>query len=186
MMPQSFLNLAQFRGTVRVWNLEAPLKGVVGSNLVVYTGADIVANLLAGNANYRLARFWFEFTNGTPALPVPARTDTAASVLAGATGSKDIIRGPLVSQPLLAAATSAYNSNVGTYHAMSVGTVGEKNGLGFSGSASSQITAICLVASPVPGATITSDVLYARWALPAALAVGSSGQIAASWITEAL
>jgi hypothetical protein len=184
-MINSYLSLAAFRSRVRVWTPERPEDVVEGCNLVTYQGADIVARLLAGQGNYRIARMWFEFDNGGPAVPLPARADTAASVIAATTGTRDIVRGALVSQPLLASSGPDYAGNRGTYHAVTpAGAVGEVNANGFSAGDGSQIIALCLVASPL-GPLITDDLVYARYALPSALAVGTSGQVAATWMTEA-
>jgi hypothetical protein len=187
---KSSLNLSRFNSMVRVWCPENPSKSVVGKNLVTYQGADIVAHLLAGDARYRLARMWFEFDNSGPAHPTAARADTAATVLGEAVLSRDIIRGPLVAQPLLESSDPTeippkYTSNRGTYHAISQGVEGEKNLLAFSAAAGSKIFAICLVASPGPGTTIADDLIYARFVLATHLDVGSSGQVAATWMTEA-
>jgi hypothetical protein len=183
---KSSLDLSDFRSQVRVWCPEDPNGGGTGLNLVTYQGADIVAKLLSGDARFRLARMWFEFDNAGPASPTPSRDDTSASVRAAAVGTRDIIRGPLVAQPLLAASDPLkYTGNRGTYHALSQGSVGEINGLAFSAAAGSTIFALCLVASPGPGTTIVDDLVYARFKLPTPLDVGSSGQVAATWMTEA-
>ncbi len=182
----SSLDLTGFRSQVRVWCPDDPGNGVIGLNLVTYQGADIVSHLLAGDFNFRLSRMWFEFDNAGPASPTPARSDTSASVRAAAVGTRDIIRGPLVAQPILAPSdVLKYTSNRGTYHALSQGSVGEINGLAFSAAAGSTIFALCLVVSPGPGTTIADDLVYARFKLATPLDVGSSGQVAATWMTEA-
>ena len=184
-MITSQLDLSKFRSLVRVWSTDRPDEVVEGHNLVTYQGADIVAALLAGNAAYRIARMWFEYDNGGPAVPVPGRGDDAASVIAEAVATRDIVRAPLVAAPLIEPSGANYDGNRGTYHAITpVGAIGEVNSLGFSSGAGSQVIALCLVASPA-GLTINDDLVYARYALGSAVAVGTSGQMAATWLTEA-
>lgn len=184
-MIKNTLDLSKFRSLVRVWSLDRPDDVVVGTNLVTYQGADIVAALLAGKDEYRIARMWFEYDNGGPASPSPARADTAASVIAEAVATRDIVRAPLVAAPLLEPSASDYAANRGTYHAVTpTGADGEVNTLGFDSGSGSQVIALCLVASPL-GTTINDDLVYARFALSSPVAVGTSGQMAATWLTEA-
>lgn len=182
------LDLSRFTSQVRVWTPDNPNHVVTGKNLITYGGADIIARLLAGQGNYRLVRMWFEFDNGgSPATPAPSREDTAVSVIAEATGTRDILRGSLVAQPLLQASGPDYGSNQGVYHAITPAgssIQGEVNSLAFG--AGSSIIGLCLAASP-GGSDIEDDWIYSRFALGAGdeLAVGSSGQVAATWMTEA-
>lgn len=186
-MSRDYFPLSAFRSRVRVWTVDDPAGGVVGENLVTYQGADIIARLLAGQANYRIARFWFEFENSsTPTTPSPGRADTAQSVRAEATAPRDIVRGMLAAQPLLSPSGPEYTGNQGTYHAITAtGAAGEINSLSFEAADNSHIIAMCLVASPT-GPSINDDLVYARYALGTPLAVGAAGQVAATWMTEAV
>ena len=158
------MDLSQFSSRVRVWCPENPDHVVEGKNLITYQGADIVARLLAGRPEYRIARMWFEYDNAGGSLGLsPGRGDTAASVAALAVGDRDIVRADLVAEPALSSSDPAkYQVNRGTYHAITAaGAVGEKQGLGFGSGSGSEVLAMCLVASPagLRPSTMTSSTL---------------------------
>lgn len=177
------LSLKQFlTGRVVVWNTIGDV--VRATNLVVYTGGDIIAQLLAGNAEYRISHMYFGFenTSGTPVFAPPDRSDTAASAFHSLASPQDYLRAPILLPSQIVAADANHNGNRVTFVAVSNATVGE-NGLDFGAANDSQVASLGLVAAPT-GAT-AGDVLYARVNLPTPLPAAGSGQVSASWSTEA-
>ena len=84
-MTTTLFSTLAITGRISLWNLDCPGGMIRCHNLVTYQGADIIAALLAGQADRRIAAIWFEYTNaGGPASIAPGRADTAASVIAAA------------------------------------------------------------------------------------------------------
>ena len=168
-------------GFVRVWNEAGDT--VEARNLVVYTGGDILARLLGGEINYRIANMFFEYEN-TVAAPAPApaaRTDTTALYLA-LTAPFDFITAPILQPPQFSASDINHNYNQVTFLSIANAVAGY-HGVPFGSANDSKVYGLGLVASPT-GVT-TGDVLYARFILPTALPAAGSGQISAAWMQEA-
>lgn len=173
--------LSRLRGYVRVWNELG--QTVESHNLVVYTGADIIAALLAGQTGYNLSHMYFGYENtaGVPAPPAAARTDTVATFVAY-TAPKDYLRAPILQPPVLTSSGVNYTANVGTYSSIATAATGE-NGLTFSAGSNSKVFDLGLVASPT--GLIASDILFAHFILPTALPAVGGGQVSATWAVEA-
>lgn len=170
------------RGYVRVRN---ELGDEVHShNLVVYNGGDIIAQLLAGNDEYRISHMYFAYENtaGTPSPAAAARTDTATSAFHNLTSPQDFLRAQVLEPPQLEAADVNHLFNRATFNAIASDSAGV-NGLAFGAASDSKVYAVGLVAAPT--GTYTDDLLYAHYILPTALPAAGSGQISASWATEA-
>jgi hypothetical protein len=176
------LSLADMlRGYVRVWNEAGDV--VEAKNLVVYTGGDILAALLGGQAEYRISNFYFEYENtaGVPAPPAAARTDTVALFL-GLTAPQDFISAPILLPPQYSTSDVNHVANQVTFLSVANAVAGY-HGVPFGAANNSKVYGLGLVASPT-GVT-TGDVLYAHFILPTALPAAGSGQISATWMTEA-
>lgn len=168
-------------GYVRVWNEAGDV--VEGRNLVVYTGGDIIAQVLAGNAEYRISHMYFGFENtaGAPVFAAPARSDTVA-FFSGLVAPQDYLRADILQPVLLDASDGNHNSNRATFNAISVASVGE-NGTPFGSASNSKVATLGLVAAPT--GDVSGDVLYARYNLATALPAAGGGQVSATWATEA-
>lgn len=169
------------RGYVEVRN-EAGLV-VRAKNLVVYTGGDIISKLLGGQPEYRIANMYFAYENtaGTPVPPVPVRTDTVAA-FAGLAPPRDYIRAPVMVPPAFSASDVNHSFNRATFTSIVSASTGQ-NGLAFGSGSNSKVYALGLVAAPT--GAVAGDLLYAYFALPTALPAAGSGQISATWMTEA-
>jgi hypothetical protein len=171
-----------YRGHVRIWN-EAGLV-VTGHNDVVYSGGDILAHLAAGDSQYRISHFYFEYENtaGAPVAGTVSRSDTAAS-RQGVSAPYDLIRAPLVATPILTPSDVNHLSNQATFYALTTASVGAVNGLPFTSGADSKIYAMCMVAAP-GGSDRLQDRLYARWILSTVVPVAGSGLVSGAWLAE--
>lgn len=169
-------------GYVRVRN--AAGQCAEAKNLVVYNGGDILAQLLAGNAQYRISHMYFGFENtaGSPTPSPAARTDTADSAFHSMAAPQDFVIADALQPAVLEAADANHLFNRVLFHAIANALAGV-NGVPFSAANDSKVFSVGLVASPT-GAYL-DDLLYAHFILPTALPVVGSGQISASWATEA-
>jgi hypothetical protein len=176
-----FDRIPMLRGYVEVRN-EAGLV-VRSKNLVVYTGGDIISKLLGGFPEYRISHMYFAYENtvGVPVPPVPVRTDTVTA-FSGLVSPRDYIRAPVLVPPAFSTSDVNHQFNRATFTSISSAVVGE-NGLPFGSGSDSKVYALGLVAAPTGG--VAGDVLYAYYALPTALPAAGSGQISATWMTEA-
>jgi len=169
------------RGYVRLTN-EAG-QTVEARNLVVYTGGDILAKLLAGDMDYQIGCMYFGFENTllVPVPIVPARADTAA-LFHAFVAPRDFIRAPVLSPPAFSASDANHNFNQATFVAVTTASVGEL-GVPFGSANNSQVFHLGLLATPTT--VYTDDVLYAEFSLPTPLPAVGSGQISATWMQEA-
>lgn len=169
------------RGFVEVRN-EAGLI-VRAKNLVVYTGGDIIAKVLGGQAEFHLANMYFAYENtaGVPTPPTPVRTDTVTQ-FSSLAAPRDYIRAPVLIPPVFTASDVNHNYNQATFTSVAAAVTGE-HGVPFGSGSNSKVYALGLVASPT--GLVGGDVLYAYFALPTALPAAGSGQISATWMTEA-
>lgn len=169
-------------GYVRVWNEVGDF--VEAHNLVVYTGGDIIAALLAGQPEYRISHMYFAYENtaGAPAITItPVRNDTAATY-AALIAPQDYLRAPIIEPPQITAADVNHNGNRVTFNSIANAATGE-NGTSYGAAFSSKVWNVGLVAAPT-GAT-AGDVLYASFTLPTEIPAAGSGQVSATWATEA-
>lgn len=156
---------------------------VRAQNLVVYTGGDIIANLLAGNDEYAISHMYFGYENtaGAPSFAAPARSDTVA-FFSGLSSPQDYLRAEILLPTQIDAADVNHNGNRATFNAVAVDVVGV-NGLPFGSGNNSKVATLGLVAAPT--GLVGGDVLYARVNLGTALPAAGSGQVSATWATEA-
>lgn len=182
-MPDRIDLSAMLRGRVRVWNESGDV--VESTNLVVYNGGDIIAKLLGGASEYAISHMYFAFENtaGAPAPPAAARTDTADDQFWSLVAPQDFIRAQILTPVTYDATDADHLFNRVTFYSISTATAGE-NGTSFGAAHDSKVYGLGLVAAP--GATPSSDdLLYAHYILPSALPAAGSGQISATWATEA-
>lgn len=133
------------------------------NNLILYSGADIMGQLLAGRAQYAINTVYLEFKNtvGVITPPEVTRADgieyyngLAASL------DTDFLRVPLLVNPSVEASDVNYESNQVTLFAESEGTEGFF-GKPFSQAASSWVFGAALVAAPAPSDQ-SQDVVFSR------------------------
>lgn len=169
-------------GRVRVWNEAGDV--VESHNLVTYSGGDIIAQLLAGNGQYRISHMYFAFENtaGVPS-PTPAvtRADTAG-YFHNLIAPQDFMRATVLNPVTLTAADGNHQFNRATFSAIATGITGV-NGVSFGALNDSKVFSIGLIAAPT--VDYLDDLLYARFLLPVALPVVGTGQVSATWATEA-
>lgn len=170
-----------FHGHVRVWN-EAG-NSTEADNLIVYSGGDIVAQLLGGLIAYRLSVMYFAFENttGTPSALVPSRADTNVTFRLLYT-PQDFIRASITEPVQFAASGGDYTANIATFLAISNAAIGE-GGVNFGAAYNSQVMNLALLA--VPTGSINDDVLFSHFALPTPIPAAGSGQIFAAWSIQA-
>jgi hypothetical protein len=132
-------------------------------NLILYSGADVLGRLLAGQSSYAVNMLYLEFQNTVGAITPPAvsRADGIA-YYNGLSGSPDtdFLRLPLLVDPSVDASSDDYESNQATFFAESEGTTGFF-GKAFSQSASSFVFGAALVAAPDP-ADQSKDIVFSR------------------------
>jgi len=173
--------LSGLRGHVRIRNEAGEYRD--SSNIIVYSGGDIVTALLGGLSQYRISSVYFAFQNGgTPVAPAPART-ISANTFRSLTAPQDFIKAPVLVPPTFSASDVNHVANQATFVSIASATVGSLNALPFGSGSGSQVYMLGLVASPTNA--IPGDVLYAYFALPSPLPAAGSGQISAAWMVEA-
>jgi hypothetical protein len=135
-------------------------------NLVVYTWAAAVTQLLAGNINYAVGAAYLQYqncVNPTDVVPVPAYDRTRnTSYFSNLPSNQDYLRVPLVGTPTISIGagygqyfTTPLGNQV-TFTVLATGVVGV-NGLPYSAANNSKIFGMSLVATPGP--TAAQDVL---------------------------
>lgn len=136
-------------------------------NLVLFSGADVLANLIAGRPGWNISTLYLEFKNlASPGDPVSAPTYDRTGGIEYYTGlaaspDTDFVRVPLTTLPMFGNSDNTkYNNNLVTFFAMSEGTVGF-HGKPFSAAANSAVYGAALVAAP-NFADQSQDVVYAR------------------------
>jgi len=167
------------------------LHEILTKNLVLYGGADIVQQLLAGNEEYAITTMYLEFKNlADPADPIVApafdRSGTKAYYDALALSpDTDYLRVALSAPPLLSASSAEYVNNRGTYSAVSEGTTGV-HGKTFSEASNSAVFGAALVVTPDPSDS-TQDQIYARVYTGIDKILKQTGlEIGVRWPTEVL
>lgn len=169
------------RGHVRVSNENGEYRD--SHNIIVYTGGDIITQLLGSQSQYRISGVYFAFQNGgTPVAPSPSRLITASTFRA-LTAPQDFIKAPVLIPPTFTASDVNHTANQATFVSIASATVGSLNALPFGSGSGSQVFMLGLIASPT--GAIPGDFLYAYFGLPSPLPAAGSGQISASWMVEA-
>jgi hypothetical protein len=104
---------------------KAVKKVIQRSNLVLYGAADVLAQVVAGNPDYKLNAMYIEFEN-TGGTPVPAPSFTRAGGRAyydGLVGA-DYLRVPILTSPALSASSANYENNQAAFFAVTEGVAG--------------------------------------------------------------
>lgn len=177
------LSFAKPEGFIRIFSQDKRgniIQAVETPNLIVYSGADIVARCLAWQQLYfpRVVYFEFENTAGVPTPPTPTRADDDLSYYTALASPKDYIRVPIGINPSLDTTdVSKYASNRVTYYAMTDATEGEHS-VPFSAGSNSKVYGAALIAAPDLNDP-TQDVIMSRVYFTA-VAKGDS-QIGIQW-----
>jgi hypothetical protein len=125
------------------------------NNEVMYTGADLMAKAVVGDASAIIRGMYLEYSNATPSAPAVDRTRTPA-YYEGLTGSAGYIRVPLTASPGYTPSTPSYTGNIVTIQAQTNGTY--ENGPGII-DGTSKIYSAALVAMPDPSDK-AKDILF--------------------------
>jgi len=159
------------RGTVRLFSFD-PKTGKIRSmiekqNLILYSGADIMAKCLAGDTAYAISSMLMEFKNlPSPSDPItPPAFDRTGGIAyyngLAASLDTDYVRVPLVSSPDFTLSDALYyQNNEATYFAVSEGSAGV-HGKAFGPGSNSAVYGAALVATPDP-VQPSSDVVFSR------------------------
>ena len=142
-------------------------KMVVTKNLILFSGADILAQALAGTPGYKVSTLYLEFKNlAMPGDPVPIPSFDRTGGVAyynGLASSLDIdyLRIPLQISPSFGTSDETdYENNRVTFVGISEGTLGFHGKL-FGSGANSAVYGAALVASPAPDDQ-TQDRVFSR------------------------
>src|ERR1035437_7283048 len=136
-------------------------KVIERKNLIVFSGADILARLLANQSKYVPGGMYMEFKNtgGSSVTPPSYDRSNATEYYQALAGGADFLRIPLQITPLLSASGSNYRNNQVTFFATTQGVAGAKNALAFN--TSSVVYGAALVAIPELD-DISQDVVFSR------------------------
>jgi len=136
-------------------------------NLILYSGADVLALMASGAPGFHVATMYMEYENladpgDTPSIPSYDRTGGIAYYNGlSASPNKDFLRIPITVSPSLSSSDDAiYDGNVVTFFAVSEGLAGF-HGKPFGPSSNSAVYGAGLVASPDPSDQ-TQDRVFAR------------------------
>jgi len=134
-------------------------KVIQRTNLVLYGAADILALLIAGNADYKLNVMYIEFQNtgGTP-VPAPSFNRTGGRAYYDGLVSADYLRVPVLTSPALSASASQYENNQAAFFAVTEGVLGV-HGTAFN--TTSVVYGAALVAAPDIGDQ-SRDIVFSR------------------------
>jgi hypothetical protein len=135
-------------------------------NLVLYEGADILAQLLSGARGYHVNTMYLEFKNlaapGDAIVPPSFGRGDGIAYYNGLISSldTDFLRVPLTVSALVEASGGDYAGNQDTFFGISEGTVGF-HGKPFLPSSNSAVFGAALIAAPDP-TDQSQDKVYAR------------------------
>lgn len=157
----------QAKGLVSLYSFDEKTRRICRmiqlQNLILYSGADILGRLLAGQSEYAINTVYLEYQNTVGVITPPAvsRADGIA-YYNGLSSSldTDFLRLPLLVNPSVDASGDDYESNQATFFAESEGLTGFF-GKAFSQAASSYVFGAALVAAPDP-ADQSKDVVFSR------------------------
>ena len=159
------------KGMVRLFSFN-PKTGQIRSmiekqNLILYSGADVLARCLAGDATYAISSMLMEFKNlPSPSDPItPPAFDRSGGIAyyngLSSSPDTDYVRVPLVSSPDFTTSDAIYyQGNEATYFAISEGSTGV-HGKAFGPGSNSAVYGAALVATPDP-VQPSSDVVFSR------------------------
>jgi hypothetical protein len=132
-------------------------------NLIVYSGADVLARLLAGQPKYAPNAMYLEFKNtGGSSVPAPSYGRGLATEYYQTLASDvDFLRIPLMVTPFLSASDNNYKNNQVTYFATSQGVAGAKAISPLPFNTNSVVYGAALVAMPDLN-DVSQDVVFSR------------------------
>jgi hypothetical protein len=159
------------QGFVRLFSFDPAtnlVKKVIESkNLVLYSGADIMARLLGGQSSYAVNTMYLEFKN----LPLPTdpivnpsfTREDGIDYYNGLISSldTDFLRVPLVVNPNITSSGVLYEGNQATFFGISEGSVGF-HGKTFGPSVNSAVYGAALIAAPDP-LSQSEDLVFSRY-----------------------
>ena len=155
-----------------------PLKLIEeAKNLVTYQGADILAKALTGAAGYFPNSIWVEIQSGGYAAPVPARTDTAASIVAAYSGTQDAVPCQLAAPAGFLSSGANYANNRATFWAFTQASTGSVNSVAVTGA---NVRGAVLTVND-PSKTFVEDLVFSHVAL-AQFTVPSGQHVGIEWI----
>jgi len=169
MPPQAYdlSRMAEGRPTIFRYNKKTGVMTPLAStkNLILYSGADILAQVLAGNGEYAVNAMYLEFKNlAVPGTVVPPGFDRTGGIAYynGLIASPDVdfIRVALMTHPDISASGAHYDGNQVLFTGMTEGSVGF-HGKIFSNAAGSAVYGAALVAAP-DLADQSKDVVFSR------------------------
>lgn len=147
-------------GTIRIFSFDPVTRTIrhmlARRNLVLYSGADIMALLIAGTPGFHVSTMYMEYENladpgDTPSIPTYDRTG-GIGYYNGLSSSpnKDFLRVPItVSSDVSSSDEILYEGNVVTFFAVSEGLAGF-HGKTFGPSSNSAVYGAGLIVSPEP------------------------------------
>jgi len=135
-------------------------KTIERSNLILYGAADILAQLIAGNADYKINAMYIEFENtgGPPVIPPAFDRSGGRAYYDGLGAGKDYLRVPILVSPALSASGVAYQNNQATFFAVTEGVAGVH---GTTFDITSVVYGAALVAAPDIGDQ-SQDIVFSR------------------------
>lgn len=136
-------------------------KMIERTNLVTFSGADMLAQLMAKQPQFAPGGMYMEFKNtgGTAVSPPSYNRSGATEYFQTLSGGADFMRIPLQVTPLLSKSNDNYKNNQVTYFATTQGLAGAKNSTPFNNN--SVVYGAALVAIPVLD-DISQDVVFSR------------------------
>jgi hypothetical protein len=181
------------KGLVRFYAREQATQLVVKTierpNLVLFEGADVVAQLLSGARGYHVNTMYLEFRNlaapGDPITPPSFDRGGGIAYYNGLISSldTDFLRVPLTVGPLVESSGGDYAGNQATFFGISEGTLGFHS-KPFLPSSNSAVFGAALVAAPDPSDQ-SQDKVYARVYTGIDKILKASGfEIGVTWTTR--
>ena len=143
--------------------LNKPENVFVNKNLILYGGADILARVIGGDAEYKINAMYFEYENGSPgSVTIPSYTRAGGlSYYRGLLNPKDYLRVPMsINASIISSDATLYEGNQVTFFSLTSGSTGAL-GRSFTAAAGSTVYGVGLVATPVV-ASPTQDIVFAR------------------------
>lgn len=184
--PKDLIAFSKPQGFVRMFTADddgVPRKMIAAPNLVVYSGADVMAGCLGWKQNYIPKAMYFEFENttGTPSYPAIARDDDDLSYYTGLSTPKDYIRVPISVNPSFRSTDGTkYEANAVTFFAITGATQGE-HGVAFGAASNSKVYGAALVATPDVSDS-SKDIIVSRIYPPDILIVAKGdSQLGLQW-----
>jgi len=172
-------------------------------NLVLYRAADLMAQAITGNDEYKISSVYFEYDNSNTNVPSFTREDGESYYNAlpdSPTGSRDFLRIPIAASPSFSvesgstgtsssssssggggSAPSYYLNNIVTFYAVTSGEVGIK-GHSYSDGISNVLGA-ALVATPVQSDQ-AQDKVFSRTYFSSSFQKEPNHQIAVQWALQ--